>query len=103
MNLKIKAIIDGKRYNTETATKIGEASFGARTDFKAWEASLFRTPRGNYFLAGRGGPMSPFSQRLSDGSYTSSSRIIPLTEQEAKEWAEKYLDDAIVEKFFGDQ
>ena len=85
MKLKMRTVINGKRYNTETATKIGEASFGARTDFSAWRAGLYKTRSGNFFLAGRGGPMSPFSVRLSDGSYTSSSRIIPLTRDEAKE------------------
>jgi hypothetical protein len=60
MEESMRQIIDCKRYDTETATLIGEADSlhagaSSTSDFNYWEAGLYRTPRGNYFLAGEGG------------------------------------------------
>ncbi len=106
----MKAIIDGKRYNTDTPQLIGEADnvgkgADSASDFSFWSASLYRTQRGNYFLAGRGGPASMFGEPVGrSGAWTGGSGIIPfLSPEEAQKWAERHLDTEAVEQFFGEE
>jgi hypothetical protein len=95
----MKAIINGLRYDTDKAVCVGEADFGGSvTDFQYWEAGLYRTPRaGRFFLAGSGGPMTRWARRVDNSSYTGGSGIIPLTKDEALEWAKQYLTTAEIE------
>ena len=75
----MRKIINGTRYDTEKAIKVGTyCSPGSTRDF--WfKETLYETPRSHrFFLAGEGSAMSRFA-------------IIPLEDGEALEWAEKYL------------
>ena len=101
----MRAIINGKRYDTETATLVGESGGGnGKRDFKWWEGGLYKTPRsGQFFLAGEGGPMTRFHSRTVDGMYGYGSKIIPLTDEEALEWAEQELDEDAIEEHFSDK
>lgn len=74
----MKAIINGKRYNTETATEVASDGYGLPNDFRSWEEVLYLTPRGNWFLWGKGGPMTKYRQDTGNG-WTGGSRIIPLS------------------------
>ena len=101
----MKAIIDGLRYNTEApkTVKVGEERASCSvTDFQYWEAALYRTGGRRYFLAGEGGPMSRFARPVDGNSMTGGSKIIPMTKEEALEWAERYLDAETVENEFPD-
>lgn len=102
----MKSIIAGKRYDTETATKIGEASYnGSRRDFEWWEETLYRTPRsGTYFTVGSGGPRSNYARAEGQNSWTGQSNVFrPLTPAQALAWAERHLSAADVEAHFGGQ
>lgn len=100
----MKKIISGMRYDTEKAILIGEyhtPGLGMR-DFQYWEAGLYKTPRsGRFFLAGEGHGMTRFANH-SGGSSGWGSDLIPMTNEEALEWAEQYLDPEIIEEHFGD-
>jgi hypothetical protein len=102
----MKAIIRGKRYDTEKATLIGKSGSNGHisiTDFSWWEAGLYRTPRsGTYFLAGEGGPMTMFAHSVGNGR-TGGSRIIEMDVADALDWAERHLTTAEVEAAFSDQ
>jgi hypothetical protein len=100
----MKTIQSGIRYDTEKAILIGEAdSGGSVTDFSHWSAGLYKTPRaGRYFLAGEGGPMTRWSRSAGQNSWTGSEGIIPLSREEALEWAERYLPTKAVEEHFAD-
>ena len=101
----MKRILEGKRYDSDNAILIGEGKHGSvrSGDFSAWEAGLYKTPRsGQYFLAGEGGPMTQFRVQVEQNSWTSGSKVIPMTAQEAPRWAEQYLDSKVVEAEFGD-
>jgi hypothetical protein len=91
----MKSIINGLRYDTDKATLIGSASGGgySMNDFRYWLESLYRTPRsGRFFVAGRGGAMSRWAKRVpGDNGWMGSSGIIPMTDSEAREWAEEHL------------
>lgn len=98
----MKSIINGIRYNTDSADLIGKAvSNSPRTDFSWWQAGLYRTPKsGRYFLAGRGGAMSRYGRPLERNSRCGGERIDPMSEAEAFAWAQEYLDPEAVEAAF---
>jgi hypothetical protein len=98
----MKKIINGKSYNTDTAQEIGYYDNGmARSDFGWCEERLYKTSKGAYFLAGRGGPMTKYSRRIGGNCSTGDSDIIPQSECEAKEWAEQHMSAEAYEATFG--
>lgn len=97
----MKKIINGKRYDTETAQLIGSASYSNRTDFRFWSEELYRKKTGEFFLYGEGGPASKYSRQIEQNSWSGGKEITPLTREEAQEWAEKYLDADEYEEVFG--
>jgi len=96
----MKKVINGKLYDTETAVLIGEYSSGySSNDFNSYNEALYLSPKGTYFLAGEGGPMTSYAQSVAD-YIVSGSDIIPLTREEAREWAEGHLlADEVIEHF----
>lgn len=98
----MKKIINGKMYNTETAKELGYKDNGYNgNDFNWCCETLYQKRTGEYFLLGEGGPMSPYA--ACHGNETSgSSEIIPISEKEAKEWAEQNLTAEEYIKAFGE-
>lgn len=96
----MKKIINGKRYDTETAEQIGfwrtERSV---TDFSYCEETLYRKRTGEFFLFGEGGPSSPYAH-AAYGMMGAGEAIVPLTEDEAKTWVEQKLDADTYEALF---
>lgn len=98
----MRKIIDGRTYNTETSAELGrQRSPEGSRDFRYCDEGLFRNSKGAYFLCGEGGPMSKYAVSTDINSWRGGSDIIPLTADEAREWAEKYLDAAEYESIFG--
>lgn len=97
----MKKIINGKRYDTETAQLIGSASYSDRTDLYFWSEELYRKKTGEFFLYGEGGPASKYSRQNEQNTWSSGSQIMPLTLKEAQEWSEEYLDADEYEEVFG--
>lgn len=96
----MKKIINGKRYDTETAEEIGFwRTDRSVTDFSYCEETLYRKRTGEFFLYGEGGPSSPYSHAAYD-MMGSGEAIVPLTEDEAKTWAEQKLDADTYEALF---
>lgn len=87
----MRKIINGKMYNTETAKKVGERSCGYVGDFRYFSESLYRKRTGEYFLHGEGGPMSKYAESCGQNQWQGGASIIPVTQQDAREWAEKHL------------
>ena len=99
----MKKIIDGKLYDTETATRVGSFdSGGSCRDFSHFEESLYKTPGGAYFVAGSGGPMTGYARSDGQNSWTGSEDIRALTREEAFEWAQSHLDADETQAEFGD-
>ena len=88
----MKAIIEGRTYNTETATELGNYRWGAYGDFNHIDESLYRTKKGRYFLAGEGGAMTHYCRPCGDNSWCGGEKIIPIEEYEAREWMERHCD-----------
>ena len=97
----MKKIINGKQYNTETAKMVGYYWYGANNDFRHFEETLYRKKTGEFFMKGEGGPASRYTKSLGNNSWTGSKELIPLSIEEAKEWAEKHLEADEYEAIFG--
>lgn len=70
-------------YDTETSTKLGHQSVGVFGQADGFEETLYRKTTGEYFLACKGGPESQYPV----------AELVPLSDQDAKEWAERVLGD----------
>ena len=101
----MKAIINGKRYDTDKARELASAtSHCGRRDFGWWREKLYRTPRsGAYFLAGEGHARSHYARPLGGGSYGPGEKITPMSEEEAFAWAQQHLRAAEIEAIFADR
>lgn len=97
----MKKIINGKRYDTDTATLIGSAGYGYPGDFEYWEENLYRKKTGEFFIHGKGGAMSKYSRMTGQNEWSGGEEIRPISFKEAQEWGEKYLDADEYEQVFG--
>lgn len=100
----MKAIINGKRYDTEKADHVATASSDLpRNDYGWWEESLYRTKRSKqFFLAGEGHARSHYARNLGGGSYGPGDKITPLSREDALAWAETHLSADEIEQIFGE-
>lgn len=95
----MKKIIGGRRYDTATAKLVGTYETGYIGDFDWRNEKLYMKSTGEFFLAGKGGARTRWSTRTIDG-YASGDGILPLTLEEAREWAEEHLSVKEVENLF---
>lgn len=98
----MKKVIHGKRYNTETAKRLGSMEYGIPGDFDHVSEDLYRKKTGEFFLYGEGGPKSKYSVSTGMNSYSGSEAITPITVDQAMEWVEKYLSADDYEEIFGE-
>jgi len=98
----VKKIINGKRYDTETAKEVAGYRNGlGGNDFRNISENLYKTKKGSWFLAGEGGPMTKYSRPC--GNMTAGgSDIIPLSDEEALNWLDLYDKVEAIEKYFKD-
>ena len=92
----MKQIINGKKYDTSTATYCG-----TYTDSKLYEhlidcTDLHCKKNGEYFL------YNYLVSAYKNESFYKSIAIVPLTEEEAKAWTEKHLSAEWYESLFGE-
>jgi hypothetical protein len=97
-------IIDGKRYNTDTATEIADYGNGLGTsDFRnIWEV-LYLTPKGAWFMKYSGGAMTRYSESCGNNSWCGSKGIRALSADEAFEWLQEHDETEALEKYFSDK
>jgi hypothetical protein len=96
----MRKVIDGKRFDTETATLLAEAQGGGYSDdFHHWQEALFRTPRGRFFLNGNGGPLSRYARSIDQNSWSGGSDLRPLSEAEARQWVETHVNGEFEDVF----
>ena len=88
----MKKVLGGSVYDTSTARELGCAEYSNPGDFYYTCETLYVSRANKYFLHGEGGAMTQYSKSLGGGSFQGSEKIIPLTLDEAKKWAEENLD-----------
>lgn len=77
-------IINGKRYNTETAEHICyHGNNLGKSDFNAINMDLYRTPKGAWFVQGWGGAATRYHHQ-DGGMYSGQESIWPVSNQEAQ-------------------
>jgi len=97
----MKKIINGKRYDTDTAKELTYTSWSNRTNFGWWCETLYRKNTGEYFLHGEGGPASRYAETIGQNTWSGGEKIIPLSIEAAQKWAEEHLSADEYEKIFG--
>jgi len=98
----MKKVIKNAVYDTETATLLGE--FRSKlpiNDFAYFYEQLFRTKSGKYFLYGEGGGNSRYGE-WHGNSGGPGEKIMPMSYDEATEWAQKNLSGDEYIELFGD-
>lgn len=93
--------INGRRYDTATATLIGTWDNGEAGGLDYCAETLYRKRSGEYFLHGEGGPRSRYNKSAGNGNWAGSEQIIPLTYSAAVEWAEERLPAGVYDAEFG--
>ena len=89
----MRRIIEGKIYDTKTATLIAEAeSHLGRGDFGWWQEELYVTPKGRFFVYGEGHAMSRWAEPVGNMRGPGQG-IEALTEAEALAWCERHHID----------
>ena len=99
----MKKIISGRIYDTDPATNLG--SWWASSDVQDRqhvEETLYRKRTGEHFLHGYGGPMSKYARAEGQNSWSGGERIMPMSYDEARAWAEEHLGADEYEAAFGD-
>lgn len=98
----MKKIINGKKYDTETAKLMGTYSNGqGYSDLNYFSSELYKKKTGEFFIYQEGGPMSIMGI-CRDGSIVGSENIIPVSENDAKNWVEEHLSVDEYESIFGE-
>lgn len=96
-------IINGKKYNTETAEKVGSYWNGrSASDFDYCEESLYKKRTGEFFLYGEGGARSKYARSAGQNCWSGGEMITPMTYEEAQAWAEEHLTGEEYEEIFGE-
>lgn len=99
----MKKIINGRMYNTETAKIVGEWSNGkGYRDFGWCHENLHKKKTGEFFIHGESGPAGKYCHACPTGGYDEGEAIVPLTEEEAREWAEAKLGADEYTEIFGE-
>lgn len=99
----MKKIINRKLYDTTTSELIAEWSNGrSLRDFSWCREELYRKKTGEFFLHGEGGPKSRYVRYIDDHNWTGDEQIIPMTYDEAADWAERHMDADAYQQVFGE-
>jgi hypothetical protein len=101
----VNRIINGKRYDTETADRVAYVgnNLGV-SDFGYEVTHLYRTKKGAWFIAGEGGPRSRWAHRVGNNGYSGGDGLEPLTKDEARTMLEARDDcAAVIERYFADE
>jgi len=100
----MKKIINGRKYDTETAERIGAyQNRNDRRDFNYVGETLYKKrTTGEYFLYGEGGPRTGYARQSGQNSWSGGCEIFPYTEDQARAWAVRHLNVDRYEEVFGE-
>lgn len=96
----MKKMINGKRYDTKTAALCGWREYGESGGSDYILEKMYQKRTGEFFLYGKGGSGTKYRKEIHMNDWVDGEQIIPLTNDEARKWAEEYLDPEDYEKIF---
>ncbi len=88
----MKRIINGKKYDTETALHRAEYSHGFCGEKDGYEEHLYEKMNGEFFLMGSGYGNTKYRAFIKNGCNIGTG-IFPLTNEEARAWVERYANE----------
>lgn len=97
----MKRIISNKVYDTDTARELARIDTGSTAELSFWCESLYQKRTGEYFIHGEGGPMSRYAVSVGQNEWAWGEKIIPLSAEKARAWAEEHLDTEEYDRIFG--
>lgn len=101
----MRKIIDGRTYDTATADKLCEISDVGQTfpssDYRWERTSLYRSPKGRFFIAGSSGPLARWAIPVRGGKGEGSGLKL-IDESEARTLIEQHADHATYVTAFGE-
>ncbi len=88
----MRKIINGRVYNTDTATLVCDVSPSgfSRGDFRYEDTNLYRSPKGQFFLAGTGGPLTRWAQAEGQNGMRGGSGIELVSDDVARAECERH-------------
>ena len=95
-------IIDGKKYDTSTATLIAQRKTNLDEDELREEEYLYRKKTGEFFIHARGGESSVYFVLDENSDPIPAEHIIPLSIDDAKRYCEYVLTGEEYIAVFGD-
>lgn len=95
----MRRIIDGRVYDTETASLVG-SWYGDGDGIEACGEDMYRKRTGEYFLRGWGGPATRYAVQRGSG-WASGEAIIAMGFDDARRWCEERLPAEAYEAEFG--
>jgi hypothetical protein len=97
----MKKIIDGKRYDTETATLVARNTTSSK-DFYDWcDETLYRTANGAWFLVGEGYARSRWASIAPDGMRGPGGPTLQVVDAfEARDWLERFDEIDALEHYW---
>ena len=97
----MQKIINGRMYNTDTATEINwQENTANRGNYNYYREYLYRKKTGEFFLYGYGNAASGYRRLNAGGLYEPGEKIIPISDERAKTWVEQYCSvDTYIELF----
>lgn len=99
----MEKVIDGLLYDTESAGEVAEWSNGHEPNgAHRVDETLYRTPNGRWFVHGRGGGLSRYSESVAGGSRAGEG-IRALTPNEAQQWLEDRGETEALKEWFADE
>ncbi len=94
-------IIDGLKYNTESESVELIYTFETEIDQSSanwYTEKLYRTSKGRWFFAGRGGAETEYSSEREDGTKVAGEKILPISPEDLVEYLRDVGEDEIIEK-----
>ena len=99
----MKKVKNGKLYDTDTAKAVGSYEPSPyKSDFNWFCETLYQKRSGEFFIHGEGNANSRYSRSCGQNEWCGGEKIIPLSYEKAKSWAEEHLDGDEYIKVFGE-
>lgn len=85
-------VIEGKQYNTDTALVVCDISPSGfhQGDFAYEDSYLYKSKKGQFFVAGTGGPLSQWSEREGNSGMRGGSGLRLVDDDEARRLCERH-------------
>ncbi|MDO9491268.1 hypothetical protein [Acetobacterium sp.] len=95
-------VIKNKLYNTQSATQLADWDNGyPRMDPLYVKENLYIKKTGEYFIHAYGGAATQYAEQSGNNQFTAGEILLPITFEEAENWAKEKLQVEVYDKIFG--